>query len=71
MIPLNIRNDGGLASDEIVRIYLSIHSNNASLTNVSRVQLVNFERSSDVSPGEVVAYQAVIKPEQMAVHTQQ
>ena len=67
-VSFNVRNDGDRVSDEIVQIYLSIHLRNASLANVSRTQLVNFERLSDMNPGEIDLYQAVIKSEQMAVY---
>jgi beta-glucosidase len=67
-IYFNVKNTGERISDEVVEIYLSIHLKNASLTNVSRAQLVDFDRLSDINPSEVVPYQAIIKPEQMAVY---
>jgi beta-glucosidase len=67
-IYFNIKNQGERISDEIVQIYLSIHLKNTSLTNVSRAQLVDFERLSDINPSEIVLYQAIIRPEQMAVY---
>jgi beta-glucosidase len=67
-IYFDIKNEGNKTSDEVVQIYLSIHLKNTSLANVSRAQLVDFDRLSDINPSEIVPYQAVIKPEQMAVY---
>ena len=67
-ISFQVENTGTRVSDEVVEIYLSIHLNNPSLANVSRVQLVTFDRLSDINPSQTVAYQTVIKPEQMAVY---
>ena len=68
MINFNVKNSGDRVSDEIVQIYLTIHLKNASLTNVSREQLVSFDRLSDVQPSQTMAYQATVKPEQMSVY---
>jgi beta-glucosidase len=68
MINFNVKNTGDRVSDEVVQIYLSIHLKNTSLTNVSRAQLVDFDRLSDVNPSQTIAYQAIVKPEQMAVY---
>lgn len=67
-ISFQVENTGTRVSDEVVEIYLSIHLTNPSLANVSRVQLVSFDRLSDINPSQTVAYQTVIKPEQMAVY---
>jgi beta-glucosidase len=67
-IYFDVKNIGQRVSDEVVQIYLSIHLKNTSLTNVSRAQLVDFNRLSDINPSEIVHYQAIIKPEQMAVY---
>jgi beta-glucosidase len=67
-INFNVKNTGDRVSDEVVQIYLSIHLQNTSLANVSRAQLVDFDRLSDVNPSQSIAYQAIIKPEQMAVY---
>jgi beta-glucosidase len=67
-IKFNVTNTGDRTADEVVEIYLSIHLKNTSLTNVSRAQLVDFDRLSDVNPSQTIAYQAIIKPEQMAVY---
>jgi beta-glucosidase len=67
-IYFDVKNIGQRVSDEVVQIYLSIHLKNTSLTNVSRAQLVDFNRLSDMNPLEIVHYQAIIKPEQMAVY---
>ncbi|UJR28074.1 hypothetical protein I4U23_009330 [Adineta vaga] len=67
-IYFNVKNMGERISDEVIQIYLSIHLKNTSLTNVSRTQLVDFERLSDINPKEIVLYQAIIRPEQMAVY---
>jgi beta-glucosidase len=67
-IYFDVKNIGQRVSDEVVQIYLSIHLKNTSLTNVSRAQLVDFNRLSDINPLEIVHYQAIIKPEQMAVY---
>lgn len=67
-IYFHVQNTGEKTSDEVVQIYLSIHLKNTSLANVSQAQLVNFDRLSDIQPSQTVLYQAVIKPEQMAVY---
>jgi beta-glucosidase len=67
-ISFNVKNTGDRVSDEVVQIYLSVHLTNTSLANVSRAQLVDFDRLSDVNPSQSIAYQATIKPEQMAVY---
>ena len=67
-INFNITNLGDRISDEVVEIYLSIHLKNTSLANVSRAQLVDFDRLSDINPSQTILYQAMIKPEQMAVY---
>ncbi|CAF0836379.1 unnamed protein product [Adineta steineri] len=67
-ISFNIKNIGERISDEVVQIYLTIHLRNTSLTNVSRAQLVDFDRLSDIEPLETIMYQAIIKPQQMAVY---
>ena len=67
-IAFTVQNIAQRLSDEVVQIYLSIHLKNSSLTNVSRTQLVAFDRLADLTPWEIVHYQAVIKPEQMAVY---
>jgi beta-glucosidase len=67
-IYFDVQNTGARVSDEVVEIYLSIHLKNTSLANVSRAQLVDFDRLSDVNPSQTVHYQAIIKPEQMAVY---
>ena len=67
-ISFQVENTGTRVSDEVVQIYLSIYLNNPSLANVSRAQLVDFDRLSDINPSQTVTYQAVIKPEQMAVY---
>jgi hypothetical protein len=67
-IYFDVKNIGQRVSDEIVQIYLSIHLNNTSLTNVSRTQLVDFNRLSDINPLDIIHYQAIIKPEQMSVY---
>ena len=67
-IYFDLRNDGGRVSDEVVQIYLSLQLKNQSLANVSRYQLVDFSRLSDINPGEIVYYQTVIRAEQMAVY---
>ena len=67
-IYFNVRNTGERVSDEVVQIYLTLHLKNASLANVSRAQLVDFERLSDINPEEIILYQTVIRPEQMAVY---
>ncbi|CAF2501040.1 unnamed protein product [Rotaria sp. Silwood2] len=64
----NIKNIGQRISDEIIQIYLSIHLKNTSLTNVSRAQLVDFERVSDINPSEIILYETIIRAEQMAVY---
>ncbi|CAF4593157.1 unnamed protein product, partial [Rotaria sp. Silwood2] len=67
-IYFNIKNIGQRISDEIIQIYLSIHLKNTSLTNVSRAQLVDFERVSDINPSEIILYETIIRAEQMAVY---
>ncbi|CAF1102480.1 unnamed protein product [Rotaria sordida] len=67
-IYFNIKNIGQRISDEVIEIYLSIHLKNTSLANVSLAQLVDFERISDINPAEIILYQTIIKPEQMAVY---
>lgn len=67
-ISFRVLNDGNRISDEVVQIYLSIKLKNPTLANVSQYQLVNFSRLSDINPNEFVFYQAVIRPEQMAVY---
>ncbi|CAF0932080.1 unnamed protein product [Rotaria sp. Silwood1] len=67
-IYFNIKNIGQQISDEIIQVYLSIHLKNTSLTNVSRAQLVDFERISDINPSESILYQTIIRSEQMAVY---
>lgn len=67
-ISFQVENTGARVSDEVVQIYLSIYLNNPSLANVSRAQLVDFDRLSDINPSQTVTYQTVIKPEQMAVY---
>ena len=67
-IGFTIENIGNRISDEVIQIYLSIHLKNTSLTNVSREQLVDFDRVSDIKPSDKFNYQTVIKPEQMAVY---
>lgn len=68
LIAFNVENIGDQVSDEVVQIYLCVHLKNISLTNVSREQLVNFNRLTDVQPQQIINYQAIIKPEQMAVY---
>ncbi len=67
-IHFDIKNIGERTSDEVIEIYLSIHLKNTSVANVSRAQLVDFDRFSDLTPSQIVSYQTVIKPEQMAVY---
>ncbi|CAM4805881.1 unnamed protein product [Rotaria magnacalcarata] len=67
-IYFTIKNTGDRISDEIVQVYLSIHLKNTSLANVSRAQLVDFERLSDINPSEIILYQTIISREQMAVY---
>ena len=63
-----VKNEGDRVSDEIVQVYLSIHLKDTHLTNVSRAQLVDFERVPDMHPGEDILYVADIRAEQMAVY---
>ena len=63
-----VKNEGDRVSDEIVQVYLSILLRDTHLTNVSRAQLVDFERVMDMRPGEDILYAADIRAEQMAVY---
>jgi len=69
-IYFDVKNIGQRLSDEVVGIYLSIHLKNTSLTNVSRAQLVDFNRLSYINSSEIVHYQAIIKPERFEIYSQ-
>ena len=68
IIYFNVKNTGRRISDEVIQVYLSIQLENTSLANVSVAQLVAFDRLSDMDPSEIVLYQTIIRPEQMAVY---
>ncbi len=68
IIYFNVKNTGSRISDEVIQVYLSIQLENTSLANVSVAQLVAFDRLPDMDPSEIVLYQTIIRPEQMAVY---